>query len=193
MGDSLLEAMKWKNLQNKNPQTKEAMNFLTGFVPGASDVQSGLMAAQDIKNQKYAQALLDSVGMLPMIPALGGVIKHSKESDEIKNFFDKVIGEHLNELGYPESILPNGNVKIYHGTSEKNANSIMNSGEFKGFPFFTPDKDAAAKWAKQAGKNPTVVELEVNKNALSPTGGYLSARKEGLYRKPDGTWGYFEE
>lgn len=74
MADSLLEAMKWKNLQNKNPQTQEAMNLVAGFIPGAGDVQSGLMAAQDVKNKKYAQALLDSVGLLPFIPAMGGII-----------------------------------------------------------------------------------------------------------------------
>lgn len=78
--NNLLESIQWKNLQNKNPKTKEFMGLLTGFIPGVSDVQSGLLAAQDVKNQKYAQALLDSVGMLPFVPALGGMIKNAPKT-----------------------------------------------------------------------------------------------------------------
>lgn len=177
----------------RNQQALQGLLNINQFLPVTGDIQSGILAAQDLENKQYGNAALNAVGLLPFLPAFGGVIKYPKESEEVKSFFDKVIGEHLTDLGYKQAILPNNNVKIYHGTSQKNANSILKSGEFKGFPFFTPDKEAAQKWAKQAGKKPTVLELEVNKSALSPTGGYLSARKEGLHRKPDGTWGYLEE
>ena len=95
--DNLLEALKWKNLQNKNPKTKEVMNFFTGFIPGAGDVQSGLMAAEDIKNKKYADALLNGAGLLPFVPALGGVVKGSK-----------LINIPLSDIEHGESIMPGG-------------------------------------------------------------------------------------
>lgn len=71
--NNLLESIKWENLRNKNPKTKEAMSLLTGFVPGVSDVQSGLLASQDFQKGNYGSAALNTVGLLPFIPALGGM------------------------------------------------------------------------------------------------------------------------
>lgn len=161
------------------------------FVPVTGDIQSGIMAGQDVSKGNYGSAALNSLGLLPFIPALGGITKKTmQESPEIISAFDKGMSNFLNDTGYAASILPNGNVKIYHGTSQKNADAIMKSGKFKGFPWFSPDKSVAEKFSKQAGKNPTILELEVDKSALVPTGGYLSARKEGLVLGKDGIWRY---
>lgn len=45
------------------------------FLPYSGDVQAGVMAANDLKNKKYASALLNAAGLLPFVPAMGGVIK----------------------------------------------------------------------------------------------------------------------
>jgi len=110
--DNLLEALKWKNLQNKNPKTKEVMNFLTGFIPGAGDVQSGLMAAKDIKNKKYADALLNGAGLLPFVPALGGVIKNTDD------LFHGSIGNLVGDLRAGKGTLGEG---FYLTNTEKQA------------------------------------------------------------------------
>ena len=149
MGDSLLEAMKWKNLQNKNPQTKEAMNFLTGFVPGASDVQSGLMAAQDIKNQKYASALLNGLGMLPIIPALGGMIKKIDKIDEI--------------TGLP--LNADGTVTLYHHTNKNAAEQIAKTGKLKSAG--EPDVYLTTHKITDTGYGDTAVPIRIKPELLN--------------------------
>ncbi len=43
------------------------------FVPVSGDIQSGIMAAKDVKEGNYGSAALNAVGLLPFIPALGGI------------------------------------------------------------------------------------------------------------------------
>lgn len=123
-------------------------------------------------------------------------IKHEKkeekddEKHQIRKFFEKNTKEYLHEGGYKDNILPNGNVRVYHGTSEKNLKGILKDKKFKGFPFFSPDKDIAQKFSKQAGGKSIVHEMEVHPSALTTTGNYLSARQEGLKQHPEGHWDY---
>lgn len=68
-----------KTLKN-NPANRETVDSLlgvTGMVPGVGDVQSGLLAANDLRNGDYLSAALNGSGMLPMIPAMAGIIKQS--------------------------------------------------------------------------------------------------------------------
>lgn len=80
----LLEIAKklYKGFGN-NPRNKETLDALlgvTGVTPGVGDVQSGIMATQDLKKGNYGSAALNSLGLLPFIPALGGTFigKNSK-------------------------------------------------------------------------------------------------------------------
>jgi hypothetical protein len=112
------------------------------------------------------------------------------EKEQIRKFFEKNTKDYLKEAGNEEAILPNGMVKVYHGTSEKNLKGILKDKKFKGHPFFSHDKEIAEKYSKQAGKNPVVHEMQVHPSALTTTGNYLTARMEGLKQHPEGHWDY---
>ena len=54
-----------------------AMN-VNSLMPVSGDIQSGAMAAQDLQKGNYGSAALNALGILPFIPALGGVLAPSK-------------------------------------------------------------------------------------------------------------------
>lgn len=62
----------------RNQQAFQGILDVNQFIPVSGDVQSGLMAADDLRNQQYGSAALNAVGLLPFIPALGGMVKGSK-------------------------------------------------------------------------------------------------------------------
>jgi predicted GNAT family acetyltransferase len=108
----LVEALKVPIANQSNPYTRngipnvdlvENAKFVNSFMPISGDIQSGIQAIDDVKNKKYASALLNSVGLLPFVPALGGILENAK--------LTKKIGEGINE--YKKDF---GNTKIeyYH-------------------------------------------------------------------------------
>jgi hypothetical protein len=99
----------------------------------------------------------------------------------LESFFADTTREFVKDSGYEDSILSDGNIRVYHGSSKKNISLIKKSGKFKGFPFFALDKKVAYRFAQQAGGLPEVMELVVDADAILPTGGYLSARVKGLH------------
>lgn len=108
--------------------------------------------------------------------------------DDTSAFFARTVTGFLRDMGHAGAINDDGTITIYHGTSAANARGIERDGAFRGFPFFTPDRAVAKRYAQQVGTGPkTVMELRVDPGALVPTGGYLSARMEGL-RLEDGVW-----
>ncbi|MCK4705882.1 MAG: hypothetical protein KAT90_10395, partial [Gammaproteobacteria bacterium] len=102
--------------------------------------------------------------------------------------FAPMVLQAVRDLGFEDSITPDGKLKVFHGSSESNINKILKSGEFKGFPFFALDRETAEKFSRQAGGKSKVIELIVDPDIVVPTGGYLSARIEGLKLQEDGTW-----
>lgn len=87
----LVEALKVPIANQTNPYTRngipnvdlvENAKFINSFMPISGDIQSGIQAIDDVKNKKYASALLNSVGLLPFVPSLGGVIKNIKPAKE---------------------------------------------------------------------------------------------------------------
>ena len=50
------------------------VNTAISLTPGAGDVQSGYEAVQSAKEGKWGEAGLNALGVLPFIPALGGII-----------------------------------------------------------------------------------------------------------------------
>ena len=68
----------WDTFGNnpRNQETIDAMKGMLGIIPaGYGDVAAGLLAADDIRRGDYLSAGLNGVGMLPYIPAMGGIIK----------------------------------------------------------------------------------------------------------------------
>jgi hypothetical protein len=76
--DKLAKALNQKKASDWSARNQEAFNGIMDinqFLPVTGDIQSGVQAAQDLKNKKYANALLNGVGLLPFVPSLGGTIK----------------------------------------------------------------------------------------------------------------------
>lgn len=113
-------------------------------------------------------------------------------TDDVKRFFAKTTQDCLRDMGFGNCIQDDGTVVMYHGTSTANADAILASGAFLGFPFFSPDRAIAERFSRQAGKRPVVMEVRLAPDTVLPTCGYFSARLEGLARQPDGTWAYPE-
>lgn len=63
----------------RNQQAFQGILDVNQFIPVSGDVQSGLMAADDLRNQQYGSAALNAVGLLPFIPSLGGTVKNITE------------------------------------------------------------------------------------------------------------------
>lgn len=59
------------------------------WIPGPSDVISGYDAWEAFKKGNYGEAALNAVGTLPLVPALGGVIRKSSESMVPKFSYDE--------------------------------------------------------------------------------------------------------
>lgn len=59
----------------RNAQALQGLLGINQFLPVTGDIQSGILAANDLQNKQYGSAALNAVGLLPFIPALGGIIK----------------------------------------------------------------------------------------------------------------------
>lgn len=88
----------------RNESAFQGLLNVNQFVPVTGDIQSGIMATNDLSKGNYGSAALNAVGLLPFLPALGGTIAKSpyfKES--IQEGFGKVISSPHGEI----SILSN--------------------------------------------------------------------------------------
>lgn len=68
----------WKGFNNNsdNQKTVDAMKGMFGLLPGGpGDVASGLLAADDVRRGDFLSAGLNGVGVLPYVPALGGILR----------------------------------------------------------------------------------------------------------------------
>lgn len=107
--------------------------------------------------------------------------------------FAKITESFLKDSGKEDVIASPGVLRLYHGTSQKNASSIEHQGEFRGHSFFTPDEKLAKRFSGQAGGRPKVVSVLVDSNSVLPTGGYLSSRTNKLKLGEDGVYRSVEE
>lgn len=124
-------AQNWEIIKNlaktfnnnpRNQETVDAMLGVTGVLPVVGDVQSGAMAAKDIKQGNYGSGALNALGALPLIPALGGVMKSTKIGDiGFDPRFDprKLEQDKLNKLttkvDVPEIQIPKVSLADYEG------------------------------------------------------------------------------
>lgn len=72
---SLADKKKALDWSNRNSQGFQGILDVNQFLPVTGDIQSGIMASQDLQKGNYGSAALNSLGLLPFIPALGGVVK----------------------------------------------------------------------------------------------------------------------
>lgn len=103
-----------KNVQKKadawskrNLAAFEGLLNVNQFLPVTGDIQSGILAAQDVRNKDYSSAALNALGVLPFIPALGGVLAPKKYRGEtLKNLPSKVeVDGKIDEFGTDQRIV----------------------------------------------------------------------------------------
>lgn len=180
----LLEIAKklYKGFGN-NPRNKETVDALlgvTGVTPGVGDVQSGIMAAQDVKKGNYGSAALNSLGLLPFIPALGGITAWHGSPFKFDKFDSSKIGSGVgNQLfGRGMYFAESPDVaKQYSGklSSELSYNgkpmmrdSAKNTKDSAAWALYLADGDK--ELAKSSGlANPDLIE-KLNPNKLQPGG-----------------------
>jgi hypothetical protein len=51
------------------------------YIPVSGDIQSGILAANDVAQGNYANAALNAAGLLPFVPSLGAVTKNDATLD----------------------------------------------------------------------------------------------------------------
>lgn len=94
---NLTDAQKFR-LQD--PQDEGLLGAVANFPVLAGDIASGLLAVQDISRGNYGQALANGVGLLPLVPSLGGMIKKASKGT--------LVNIPLSDIEHGESALAGG-------------------------------------------------------------------------------------
>jgi hypothetical protein len=83
---SLADKKKALDWSKRNAQGLQGILDVNSFIPVTGDVQSGILAAQDVKKGNYGSAALNAVGLLPFVPSFAGTFigKGSKVWDAVK-------------------------------------------------------------------------------------------------------------
>jgi hypothetical protein len=76
----------YPKLMNNKTEIKGLLSDINSFMPITGDIQSGLLAANDIKNGNYGSAALNAAGLLPFVPSLAGTLggKSAKLAEALK-------------------------------------------------------------------------------------------------------------
>jgi hypothetical protein len=82
----------------KAPSLLDAASAINQFMPVTGDIQSGLLAMNDVKKGNYSDAALNSLGLLPFIPAMGGVVKNKALESIAKSHYG--VTNRASETGY---------------------------------------------------------------------------------------------
>jgi hypothetical protein len=85
---SLADKKKALDWSKRNAQGFQGILDVNSFLPVTGDVQSGILAAQDVKKGNYGSAALNSLGLLPFIPSLGAITAF-QGSPKLFDKFDK--------------------------------------------------------------------------------------------------------
>jgi hypothetical protein len=96
-----------QGVKNENVSAKDAALFINSFIPVTGDIQSAAELYQALKDKDYLGAGLSGLGLIPGLPAMGGVIKGRKWSDNpggswLEHKRKLAADEGMNEFGTPE-------------------------------------------------------------------------------------------
>ena len=165
------------------------------LIPAQVTVQYEYLKSIDYKNedgsavtleQVFADIGLEIVG--PQVDVAADFMTQEDLGDPNAPIFAEMTTNFVRDQGFGESLTDRGTVKVFHGTSRQNADAIRAGGNLTGFPFLALDRATAARFAQQAGGTVEIMELEVDASSIIPTGGYLTARNEGLVADQDGVY-----
>lgn len=95
------------------------------------DIASGLLAADDLRKGNYGEAALNGLGLLPFVPAMGGVLKGADLKAEVlrqaNEGWSKAIGDTgqftLKQM-YPVTIDINGNLMKFGASKASGAGPL---------------------------------------------------------------------
>lgn len=124
------------------------VNTAISLTPGAGDVQSGYEAVQSAKEGNWGEAGLNALGVLPFVPALGGMTKLAKGAEEVATDYrmahtapNREFGAQLHDLSaiYPEDIYSSKAAHYYGGGGDAawrqmDNNSVRIAQSFRGKP-----------------------------------------------------------
>jgi hypothetical protein len=133
----------------RNKQAFGGLLDINQYLPVTGDIQSGILAAQDVGQGKYGSAALNALGLLPFVPALGGTIK--KAGKAAKTDYEIAMDAAQKNAALPISKgglgLPANNTAmdrakalgfdvnapLFHGTNKEFSAFDVNAGRGKGF------------------------------------------------------------
>jgi hypothetical protein len=170
---SLADKKKALDWSKRNAQGFQGILDVNQFLPVTGDIQSSVMAAQDVKKGNYGSAALNSLGLLPFVPALGGIV-----SKEVAKNIDMPITlpkseEFLSAVkGTPNaSITPEGlnlNLVRYQKPEQELSESVRTG------VFYLPEGSSNIKHYKNKG----------TLKSGNPYGGEDLIKGETLYKNP---------
>lgn len=163
--------------------------FANSFMPVTGDIQSGILAANDVKNGDYGSAALNGLGLLPFIPAMGGIV-----SKEIAKKLDMPVNlpnssEFLSAVNGTKGaqVTPDGllmNLVRYQKPEQELEQSVRTG------VFYLPDGSPQAKYYKGKGTmggtyggTQTVAGETLYKNPLFAKGGTGGKAPEDAYKQ----------
>jgi ADP-Ribosyltransferase in polyvalent proteins len=177
----------------QSPSIGQSAQEINSFMPITGDIQSGIMAANDIKNKNYGSAALNGLGLLPFVPSLAGALgsKGAKLAEILKTK-PKTQYELAHELAQKNAVdmlgLPPNNTAMdrakalgfdtpaYHGTNaDFNAFDLSHTGTASGAEqygsgvYTTTNPTMASGYANPNKEGANVLPLLVKMKApLSP-------------------------
>lgn len=91
----------------RNTKALEGLLSINQFLPVTGDIQSAVTAVQDVRDKNYGSAALNALGVLPFLPAFGGVLAPKKYRGEtLKNLPSKVeVDGKIDEFGTDQRIV----------------------------------------------------------------------------------------
>ena len=167
---------------------RDVLQDINGFIPVTGDIQSGVLAANDVKQGNYGSAALNGLGLLPFIPSLVGMIasKGDKVADAIrpltkyelaqqaaqKNAVD-MLGLPLNNTAMDRARALGFDTPAYHGTNaDFNSFDMGKVGSNIALPLDAPrgiytakSNDVAGRYSKGDGAN-VIPLLQKSKDAV---------------------------
>lgn len=184
---------------NVKNEIKDAALLANSFAPVTGDIQSGVMAANDLKQGNYGSAALNGLGLLPFVPSMAGMIasKGDKVADAIRPLTQYELAQHIAQKNAVEMLgLPPNNTAmdrakamgfdvnnpVYHGTDKSfDAFDINKIGSQTSMPlnfpkgiYTSPNVEVSLNYGKGEGQN--VIPLLMNKqNPISITDDITSA------------------
>jgi hypothetical protein len=145
------------------------------YIPVSGDIQSGILAANDLSQGNYSSAALNAVGLLPFIPSLGTVKNvNSNDINIIRDSFKNAVIENrklktpetLSKLNELRETLKNAESSIYSAPINEAADTAQKGLLNYGMQHRPPMKDGGAPLFDLTGGGNIYPSDVYSKNAI---------------------------